>query len=70
MNAAVEQQKDVTRDGFADVEESSKFLAMSRASVYKLMEAGKLPFAKFGKSRRIPWRALREYAAGCLVGAR
>jgi excisionase family DNA binding protein len=58
---------DVTTDGFADVNEAAQFLRVSRASIYKLMESGDLLYAKFGKSRRIPWRALREYGERCLV---
>jgi excisionase family DNA binding protein len=66
---ACSKKPDLTIDGFADVHEAAEFLSMSRSSIYKLMEAGELPYAKFGKARRIPWRALREYGARCLVGA-
>jgi excisionase family DNA binding protein len=62
------KKSDLTADGFADAHEAATFLGLSRSSVYKLMETGELPYAKFGKSRRIPWRALREYAARCLIG--
>jgi excisionase family DNA binding protein len=67
MTAASAKKPDVTADGFADVHEAAAFLSMSRASIYKLMECGDLLYAKFGKSRRIPWRALREYAERCLA---
>ena len=50
--------------------EAAKFLSLSRAKVYAMMDQGELVFCKFGKSRRIPRRALREYAERCLVGAR
>jgi excisionase family DNA binding protein len=56
-------------DGFADVRTAAEYLGLGRSSVYKLMDSGELSYAKFGKSRRIPWRALREYARRCLVGA-
>ncbi len=56
-------------DGFATVEEAADYLGLSRATVYKLMEIGHLPYAKFSKSRRLPWKAMREYAARCMVGA-
>ncbi len=55
--------------GFADVNEAAAFLSMARSSIYKLMDAGELTYAKFGKSRRIPWTALKAYAERCLVGA-
>jgi excisionase family DNA binding protein len=57
-------------DGFVTVPEGAKFLSVSRAKVYALMDQGQLAFCKFGKSRRIPRKALREYAERCLVGAR
>jgi excisionase family DNA binding protein len=59
---------DLTADGFADIPEAAAYLSMSRSSVYKLMESKILAYAKFGKARRIPWRALREYAERSLVG--
>ena len=57
----------VVNDGFASIEEGCKYLRICRASIYGLMEAGAIAYAKFGKSRRIPWRALKEYAARSLV---
>jgi excisionase family DNA binding protein len=66
--APATKQPDLTADGFADVHEAAEFLSMSRSSVYKLMESEDLKYAKFGKARRIPWLALREYGARCLVG--
>ncbi len=58
----------VVADGFATVREGEKYLGVSRATLYKLMESGEVKYAKFGKSRRLPWAALREYARRCLVG--
>lgn len=60
--------KDLVDDGFEDVAYAAGFLSLSRAKVYQLMEAGELAYAKFGRSRRIPKRALREYAARCMTG--
>jgi excisionase family DNA binding protein len=57
-------------EGFATVVEAAEFLRLSRAKVYLLMDARELSYAKFGKSRRVPRRALREYAERCLVGVR
>jgi excisionase family DNA binding protein len=56
-------------DGFATVARACEFLGLSRATLYKLMDTQGLQYAKFGKSRRLPWRALREYAERCLVVA-
>ena len=56
-------------DGFVDVAEAGRFLDLSRATIYALMDKGDLAYAKFGKSRRIPRAALRDYAGRCLVGS-
>jgi excisionase family DNA binding protein len=66
---AATKKPDLTAEGFADVQEAAAYLSVSRSLIYKLMETGDLNFAKFGKSRRIPWLALRQYAERCLVGA-
>ena len=58
----------LVEDGFVSVAEAATFLGLSRATVYELMGSGKLAHAKFGRSRRIPRRALREFAQSCLVG--
>jgi excisionase family DNA binding protein len=71
MAADDEQAKDVMRsvasEGFVEVPEAATFLSVSRATVYKLMDDGSLAYAKFGRSRRIPKRALLEYAANQIV---
>src|SRR5262249_9185610 len=54
-------------DGLVTVPEAADFLRVSRSSVYAMMEQGKLPFAKFGKSRRIPRQALMELVQQSMV---
>jgi excisionase family DNA binding protein len=54
-------------EGFVDVAGAAEFLRLSRAKVYLLMDAGELRYAKFGKSRRIPWAALKQFAESRLV---
>jgi excisionase family DNA binding protein len=54
-------------DGFATVPEAAHYLRLSRAKIYLLMDDGSLKYAKFGRSRRIPWRAVKEFAAASLV---
>jgi excisionase family DNA binding protein len=63
------QARDLVEDGFATLPQGGKFLALCRASLYALMDKGELPYAKFGKSRRIPWRALHEYARKNLIAS-
>jgi excisionase family DNA binding protein len=62
------QTIDLVENGFLTVAEAAKFLHLCRATVYTLMDSGAIPYAKFGKSRRVPRQALREYAERCLVG--
>ena len=50
-------------DGLDTVGEAANFLKISRSFAYSLMDSGSLPFVKIGKSRRIPRRALIEFAA-------
>jgi excisionase family DNA binding protein len=57
----------MVRDGFAEVAEAQEYLRLSRSTVYALMDSGDLLYARFGRSRRIPWLSLREYAARQLV---
>jgi excisionase family DNA binding protein len=55
-------------EGFIKVMEAAAFLKVSRAKIYQMMDDGELIYAKFGKSRRLPLRGLREYAEKALVG--
>jgi len=54
-------------DGFERVADAARFLGVSRSLIYKLLNAGVLPSAKIGNSRRIPTRAVRELAAASLT---
>jgi excisionase family DNA binding protein len=67
--SSIPERPTLSQDGFETVREAATFLSIGRSTLYKLMEAGDLPYAKFGKARRIPWRALRAYAERCLIGA-
>jgi len=64
-------QDELMSDGLATVAQAAAFLSLSRSWVYGAMDAGRIPFCKFGEgrsARRIPWRALRAFAAGSLTG--
>jgi excisionase family DNA binding protein len=54
-------------EGFASLTEAGEYLCLSRATLYKIMDAGELAYARFGRSRRVPWAALKEYAAKAIV---
>ena len=43
------------------VEEAARMLGVSRATLYKLIDAEALPTVRFGKSVRVPRKALEEW---------
>jgi excisionase family DNA binding protein len=59
----------IASGGFATIDQAARFLSLSRATVYNLMDGGELPWAKFGRARRIPWDAIRAYGAKNLVAS-
>jgi excisionase family DNA binding protein len=64
------EQVQLMLDGLDRVADVERFLKLSQSTVYELMERGMLPFVKIGKSRRIPHRAVLEFAASKLVSDR
>jgi excisionase family DNA binding protein len=60
---------EITARGLVTVKKASKFLSISRGSIYGLMTAGILPSVKIGRSRRIPRAAVLELARKSLVVA-
>jgi excisionase family DNA binding protein len=48
--------------GLARVVDAERYLNVSRATVYNLMENGTLRYVKIGRSRRIPWTELQRLA--------
>jgi excisionase family DNA binding protein len=65
---AADTDHNLVEDGLATIPEGASFLRVSRAKLYQMMDAGNLAYVKFDRCRRIPWRALKEYAAAKLVG--
>jgi excisionase family DNA binding protein len=59
---------ELVQEGLMTVAEAGRFAGLSRSSLYALMEEGKLVYAKIGRARRIPRRALVELAASSLRG--
>lgn len=59
---------EIVQDGMLTVEKACEWLGLSRAKVYQLMERGQLPYVKIGRARRIPKRALIEFAAANMRG--
>jgi excisionase family DNA binding protein len=61
---------ELVSDGLLTVRECAEFLHLSRSKIYELMDAGELCFAKLGRSRRIPRRAVIELVAREIQGGR
>jgi excisionase family DNA binding protein len=62
--------EDLVKEGMKTVEQAADFLGLGRSKLYALMETGELTYVKFGKARRIPQRALVDYAVQHLIPAR
>lgn len=45
------------------VEEAARILALSRSTIYQMLDSGELPSIRRGTARRIPTAALREWVA-------
>ncbi len=58
----------MVEDGLLTVAEAAEFLKLYRSTLYALMDDGELPFAKIGRARRIPRRAVVELAGRNLHG--
>jgi excisionase family DNA binding protein len=67
MKTTDERCASVIDEGFVDVRFAARFLGVSRSKVYGMMDNGELMYAKFGRSRRVPRRALLEVAEKSLV---
>ena len=55
-------------EGLASLDEAMRFLSIGRSMIYVLMDSGLLPYAKIGRCRRIPHRALVDLASRNLRG--
>ena len=61
-------ERTLIADGLMTIPEAADFLRLSRGMIYKLMEQGRLPFVKLGRTRRVPRRAVVDLAAQALEG--
>lgn len=57
-----QSRQQLVGDGLTNVREAAAFLGLGRTKVYNLMDTGQLPWVKIGTARRIPRRALIDYA--------
>jgi excisionase family DNA binding protein len=64
---AVSKREMIVADGLLNIEEAKAFLKVSRSTLYLLMDTNQLAYVKLGRSRRVPRRALIDFASGGLV---
>ncbi len=57
----------VVADGLMSVRDAARFVALSRSELYVLMDRGELTYAKIGRRRLVPRRALIQLAARNVV---
>ena len=55
-------EPDLLSDGLERVADAAKWLGVSKSLVYTLIRNGVLPSVLLGNSRRVPIRAVREFA--------
>lgn len=58
---------ELVADGLQRVSEAARFLGIGRSLLYRLINSGVLPTVRIGRSRRIPIRAVRDFAARNLM---
>ena len=66
MNTA--KHEELVADGLVSIDEAMAFLSVGRSTLYELMDRGFLSYAKIGRCRRIPKKALIDFAAAHLHG--
>ena len=62
------KKENLVEDGLVSLTNAMAFLSVGRSTLYELMDKGFLPYAKIGRSRRIPKRALIQLAQATLKG--
>lgn len=60
MQRTLNEAGDKIQESLHPVTKVAAFLSLSRSKVYAMMDAGELPFVKFGKSRRIRWSDVQK----------
>jgi excisionase family DNA binding protein len=59
---------EVLADGLLTIEQVGALLAMSRSTVYALMDRGDLAYVQLGRARRVPKRAATQLLERNLKG--
>ncbi len=58
---------DLMAEGLMTLEDAADFSALSVSTLYRHMDAGRLPWCKVGASRRVPRVGLRIFLAKVLI---
>lgn len=58
---------DILTEGLMSVEDVMSFLQISRSTIWRMMDAGSLPYTNIGRIRRIPRRSVLDLASRNLV---
>ncbi len=62
-----ERSLELAAEGFMTPKEAATHLRICQTLIYRAMASGELLSTKVGRSRRIPRRAVTEYAANLLA---
>jgi excisionase family DNA binding protein len=65
--AETETSEELFQDGAMGVNDAAKFIGVSRAVLYRLMEKGTIPFAQPAGRRLVPRRSLVRWLASSLT---
>ena len=68
VNTRPETPTALGAEGLATVKAAAAFLCLSRSTIYNLMDSGRLPYARIGRARRLPWAGVRRFAEQAIVG--
>jgi excisionase family DNA binding protein len=60
-------ERKLMAEGYATVQEATKYLRCCKTRTYELIHGGILSHARHGGRFVIPWAAVKSYARQCLV---
>lgn len=64
-----DRDQQLADEGFVSIQGAADFLSVSRGMIHVLLNRGELPSAKIGRVRRIPRKALLQFASQQLASA-
>ena len=67
ISALAVKADEILGEGLLTIIDAAEWLAISRSAVYQLLNTGEIAYVRIGADRRIPRRALVEYANARLV---